>query len=84
MCFVLAFQDTRLNLARERGNDKQTAYFVSVREMSVSRENGEITRKEMPKSFLCDYDHYDMVRSRQNLNFEEIDTEPSTGKNYGF
>ena len=38
----------------------------------------------MSKLFLCDYDHYDMMKCRRNVNFEEIDTEPSTGKNDGF
>ena len=34
----------------------------------------------MSKLFSCDYDHCDMVKCRQNMNFEEMDTEPSTGK----
>ena len=34
----------------------------------------------MSKLFSCDYDHYDMVKCRRNMNFEEMDTEPRTGK----
>ena len=45
--------------------------------MSVSRDNGKITRKEMSKLF-------DMVKCHRNVNFEEIDTERSTGKNEEF
>ena len=48
------------NLGRETGNDKQTTYFTPViktRHMTVSRDNGKITRKEMSKLFSCDYNH---------------------------
>ena len=38
----------------------------------------------MPKLFLYDYDHNDMMKCRQNVNFHEIDTEPSTRKNNRF
>ena len=62
-------------------------YFVSaikIRDMSVLRDNGKITRIEISKLFRYDCDHYDMVKCRWNMNFEEIDTEPSIGKNDGF
>ena len=61
-------------------------YFIfakKTRHMSVSCDNGKITRKEISKLFLCD-DHYDIVKYRLNVNFEEIDTEPSAGKNDRF
>ena len=32
----------------------------------------------------CPNYHYDMVKCRRNVDFEEMDTEPSTGKNDGF
>ena len=38
----------------------------------------------MSKSFSCDYDHYDVVKCRRNITFEEMNTELSTGKNDGF
>ena len=38
----------------------------------------------MSKLISCDFDHYDMVKYCQHLNFEEIDTENSTGKNDKF
>ena len=38
----------------------------------------------MSKLFSSDYDHYDMVKCRQNMNFEEMDSEPLTGKTDGF
>ena len=38
----------------------------------------------MSKLFSCDYDHYNVVKCRRNMNFEEIDTEPPTWKNDGF
>ena len=38
----------------------------------------------MSKLFSYDYDHYDVVKCRRNLNFEEMDTTPYTGKNDGF
>ena len=37
----------------------------------------------MSKLFSCDYDHYDMVKSRRNVNFEGMESEPSKGKNDG-
>ena len=52
--------------------------------MSVSRGNGKITPKEMSKLFSWDYDHYEMVKCRRNVNFGEVDIEPSTGKNDRF
>ena len=38
----------------------------------------------MLKLFSCDYDYYNIMKCRRNMNFEEMDTEPSTGKNDGF
>ena len=38
----------------------------------------------MSKLFPSDYDHYDLVKCHQNMHFEEMDTEPWTGKNDGF
>ena len=38
----------------------------------------------MPKLFLYDYDHNDMMKCRRNVNFHEMDTEPSTRKNNRF
>ena len=38
----------------------------------------------MSKLFSFNYDYYDAVKCRRNMNFEEMDTEPPTGKNYGF
>ena len=52
--------------------------------MSVCRKNDKITPKEMSILFSCDYDHYDMVKYRRNVNFEVLDTEPLTGKYNGF
>ena len=46
------------------------------------RDNGKITRKKMSTLFSCDNDHYDTVKSRRDVNFEEMDT--STRKNDGF
>ena len=60
------------------------AFAIKTRDMSVSRDSGKIAQKEMSKSFSCDYEHYNMVKSRQNVNFEEIDTEPSAGKRMNF
>ena len=37
----------------------------------------------MPKLFFQHY-HYDIVKSRRNVNFEEIDTKRSTGKMMDF
>ena len=41
------------------------------------------SHEEKCQNYLrVDYDHYDMLKSRrQNVNFEEIDTERATGKN---
>ena len=50
-----------MNLGWEFGNDKQN--YVSC--VSVSCFNGKITRKEMSKLFLYDYDHCDMVKCRR-------------------
>ena len=75
-----------MNLGWEPRDDKQTMYFVfaiKTKHMSVSCGNGKITRKEMSKLFSCGYDRYDMVKCHGNVNFEEIDTESSTGKNDG-
>ena len=52
--------------------------------MSDSRDNGKTTRKEKSKLFLCDYNYYNMVRCHRNVDFEEINTESSTGKNDEF
>ena len=43
---------------------------------------GKITQKEMSKLFSCDYDHYEQYveMSPLYMNFEEVDTECSTGK----
>ena len=38
----------------------------------------------MPKLFSRDYDHYDMGKCGRNVNFEQMDTAISTGKNNGF
>ena len=46
----------------------------------------EKIRKEISKLILFDYDQYDMMKCllNVNVNFEEIDTELSTGKSDGF
>ena len=71
-----------MNLVWEPGNDKQ-GYVVCV---SVSRNNGEITStKSHLETISSKYHyHYGMVKCRQTVNFEEMDTEWSNGKNYGF
>ena len=38
----------------------------------------------MTNLFSYDYDHYDVVKRRQNLNFEKMVTGSYTGKNDGF
>ena len=38
----------------------------------------------MSTLFSCAYDRYDIVKCRRNMNFEEMDTEPSIGKKDGF
>ena len=61
-------------------------FAIKTRHMSLLHDNDKIIQKETPKLFSCDYDHYNhynMVKCRRNVNFEEIDTEPSTGKNGG-
>ena len=50
---------------------------MKTRHMCVSRNH----TAKISKLFLYDCDHYDMVKCHQNVNFEEIGTEPSTGKN---
>ena len=59
-------------------------FAIKTRHMSISRDNSKITRKEMLKLFLCDYNHYDIVKCRLKVSFEEIDTEPSARKNNEF
>ena len=67
-----------MDLDREPGNDKRN-YIACI---SISRDNGKITRKEMSKlSFQNYHYHYSMEKCCRNVNFEEIDTECSTGKN---
>ena len=36
----------------------------------------------MSKLFLCDYHHYGVVKCHRNMNFEEMNTEASTGKKW--
>ena len=65
-----------------------TFYFlfvIKIRQKSISRNNGKITRKEMSKLFSCDYltTHYSMVKSRRNVSFEEIHPEPLTVSSVG-
>ena len=43
-----------------------------------------VTMVKSSKLFSCDSDHYDMMKCRQNVNFEKMDTEPSRRKNDGF
>ena len=38
----------------------------------------------MSKLFSCYYDHYDMVKSRQSVNFGEMNIESLTEINDGF
>ena len=38
----------------------------------------------MSKLFSSDYDNYDIVKCRRNINFEKMDTEASTGKIMSF
>ena len=76
-----------MNSGREPGSNKQTMFFIFIiktRHKSVSCDNSKITRNEMSKWFSYDFDQYDIVKFRWYVNFEEIDTEPSTGKNDGF
>ena len=69
-----------MNLGWEPGNDKQN-YVACV---SVSRDNSKITIKTLKLSFQNYHYHYSMVKCCQNVDFEEMDTECSTGKNYIF
>ena len=71
-----------MNLVWEPGNDKQ-GYVVCI---SVSRDNSEITstKRNVETIFSKHHYHYGMVKCRQIVNFEEMDTEWSRGKNYGF
>ena len=71
-----------MNLVWEPGNDKQD-YVVCI---SVSSDNGETTstKPNVEIIFSKYHYHYGMVKCRQIVNFEEMDTEWSTGKNYGF
>ena len=70
-----------MNLGWEPGNDKQN-YVVCI---SISRDNGEITRKEMLKLFFQNYHYqYSMMKCCRNVDFEEMDTECSIGKGYEF
>ena len=41
-------------------------------------------KKKMTKLFSYDYDHYDVVKCRRNLNFGKMVTTPYTGKNDEF
>ena len=71
-----------MNLVWEPGNDKQD-YVVCI---SVSSDNCETisTKSNVEIIFSKYHYHYGMVKCRQIVNFEEMDTEWSTGKNYGF
>ena len=71
-----------MNLGWEPGNDQQ-GYVACI---SVSRDNGELTstKRNVEIIFSKYHYHYGMVKCRQIVNFEEMDTEWSTGKNYGF
>ena len=57
-------------------------FSIKTRHTSVSSGDGKITQKEMSKLFSNDYltTHYNTVKCHRNVNFEGIDTEPSTGK----
>ena len=61
--------DSQLNLGWEAGNDTQN--FVVY--ISVSRDNGKITWKEMSKLFSCDYNRQDMVKCLRDVSSEEMD-----------
>ena len=71
-----------MNLFWEPGNDKQ-GYVVCI---STSRDNGEITSMKSNVGIIFSkyHYHYGMVKCCQIVIFEEMDTEWSTGKNYGF
>ena len=40
--------------------------------------------KKMSKLFSYDYEHYNVVKHRRDLNFERMITAPYAGKNDGF
>ena len=42
------------------------------------------SNKKNIKLFSYDHDHYDVVKRRQNLNFDKMDSAPYTRKNDGF
>ena len=69
-----------MNLDWELGNDKQI-YVVCV---SLFHDNGKITQKEMSKLLFQNYHYHGMVKCCRNVDFEEMVTECSTGKNYRF
>ena len=71
-----------MNLVWEPGKDKQ-GYVVCI---SISCDNGEITstKSNVEIIFSKYHYHYGMVKCHQIVNFEEMGTEWSTGKNYGF
>ena len=71
-----------MNLVWEPGNDKQD-YVVCI---SVSSDNGETTstKSNVEIIFSKYHYHYGMVKCCRIVNFEEIDTESSTGKTYEF
>ena len=65
-----------MNWGWEPGNDKQ-GFVVCI---SVSRNNGEITRKEMSAFFF-----QNITTTMVGWNVaEQMDTGFSTGKHYGF
>ena len=68
-----------MSLVWEPGNDKQ-GYVVCI---SVSRDNGEITSTISNVEILFS-NITGMMKCHQIVNFEEMDSEWSTGKNYGF
>ena len=75
-----------MNLGWEPGNNKQSNYFafaIKTRDRSVSYDIGKINQKELPNLFLCNT-NYSVVKCCWNVNFEEIDTEFSTGKMVDF
>ena len=67
-----------MNLVWEPGNDKQD-YVVCI---SVSSDNCETisTKSNVEIIFSKYHYHYGMVKCRQIVNFEEMDTEWSRGK----
>ena len=58
-------------------------FAIKTRHMSFSHNNGKIPRKEMSKLFSCDYDHYDLLKCRQNVNFESLRQEKEMDFDYG-